>query len=530
MKQQYLRMLALSIRRRRFDPGRETIDLNDETTVAIIKSTLQQSDTFQVLHALSLVQEVPRVDWLPALLPLVEHESPVVRRQTLHLLQSLGDKQHGDVIYRRLSDPDGEVRGAAIQTYCAIYRDDALKDIALDLSDPEPVVRGAAVMAVIQYCSPDAAQQAAYIVKSMVADPDPVMRAAAADALGGLHDPSLVELLVKLTADDDLDVQAHALRAAGRLQHPELLPMIANRLGDPRAAALATQALLAYGAGMVTALDAVFTNAQSAIAVRRLIPKVLGRCPSRDSALILLKHLEEPDDLTRARIYKALVRLQANQVPIPREKQGEVSVRLMAELRIGYELAVLRADLGSTEVLLADALAWRQLYSTDRIFYLLGVLHPDTNMAQIRAALNDSDTRRRANAIELLDTFVARPVKALLLPLLEGSEARIRQAAVEHMDLRSMPARAWVAHLAQGPIPGWQPVRCIVSGSMAGSTMPRSCRPCWTWMIRCSGRRVYAPSAGCYQRRHSERWYERTAERKRAPGCTLAPTAGTVNL
>jgi HEAT repeat protein len=279
------------------------------------------------------------------------------------------------------------------------------------------------------------------------------MRASAADVLGGLRDTSLVELLVRLTSDDDLDVQAHALRAAGQLQHSELLPVIANRLGDPRAAALATQALLAYGAGMVTTLDAVFADARTAIAVRRLIRKVLGRCPSQDSVLILLKHMEEPDDLTRARIYKALVRLQANQVPIPREKRVEVMAQLMAELRIAYELAVLRADLGSTEVLLDDALAWRQQYSADRIFYLLGLLHPETNMAQIRAALTDSDTRRRANAIELLGTFVARPIKALLLPLLEGPEARIRQVAVEQADLRPRPTHAWVAQLAQGADP-----------------------------------------------------------------------------
>jgi len=77
----------------------------------------------------------------------------------------------------------------------------------------------------------------------------------------------------------------------------------------------------------------------------------------------------------------------------------------------------------SADALLASALADKLAQTERRIFMLLAVLHVDTDIGQIHARIREAtdteSTRRRANAIELLENVLSKPVRRIVLPLLD---------------------------------------------------------------------------------------------------------------
>ncbi len=448
---QYQETLATSILRRRFDPALEPINISDETTKEILLDALRQPDEAQVLQALSLVKEAPQVDWSSALIPLLDHPATAVRIEALDRMSQPLYAAHGDRIQQLISDPEGDVRAAAITAFCAIRADDATSHISPCLEDDDPVVRAAAVTGIIRYGGLNGILQGALALKEMLDHAEPAMRSAGADSLGRLGIKTFYQPLLLLLDDENVEVLNHALYAAGELRHPDLLPSVIGHLGAETTRPAATQAVLAFESDSGPTLDRFLTDDAGDRLVRREIPRVLGRIESEASVDILLRHLDEPDDHTRARIYKALVRLQAHGVPIVVANEL-LMTRVQAELRLAFDMAVTRIDLRPyiQDTLLDDALKIQQGYAHDRVFYLLGLLYPSTNMAEIQYSAVATDPRRRANAAELLDTTLARPLKRELLPLLEGPEDRLLEVAVTAMGLKRLSPKERANQLAAG--------------------------------------------------------------------------------
>jgi HEAT repeat protein len=77
----------------------------------------------------------------------------------------------------------------------------------------------------------------------------------------------------------------------------------------------------------------------------------------------------------------------------------------------------------AARALLASALEDKVKQVEQRAFLLLAVLYPDADMEQISAGLLDATapdaSRRRGNAVELLDNLLDRALKRRFLPLVE---------------------------------------------------------------------------------------------------------------
>jgi HEAT repeat protein len=154
----------------------------------------------------------------------------------------------------------------------------------------------------------------------------------------------------------------------------------------------------------------------------------------------LIKHLDEPDDLARSRLYIALGRLRQAGEPLTDSDLAAINRRFEVETRLAYQWAVRayrpQPESPSNGDLLDDAYSWRRRYAVDRLLYLIAILYPQANIAQVRTNLFGADQRRRANAIELLDTLLSRPHKELFLPLLESPLERIVEIAEKEYRLK----------------------------------------------------------------------------------------------
>lgn len=459
----YLRTLQDSIRRRYFDPAGEPLDLSDMTTIAIIKETLSQPDEAQVLHALALADEISTIDWTPALLPLVEHQSPLVRRQALRMLRrSKSPERAGslaqlraDVVRQRFDDPESDVRASAIFTYWALHGAQALEEMQPFMQTPEPKVKSAAVSGALRYGGEAARQVARPVFASMVTHSQPDVRLSAAYALREMPSEDGVDFLGILLEDSHPQVRRRAVQSAGQLADPTHLPAVIAQLDDPIVGAVAEEALVCYGAQGFPYLESYCEEPTLNVTVRRYIPGVVARIKSSQSMPFLLAHLDEPDDLARSRLYIALGRLCQAGEHLNDTDLALINQRFEAETRLAYQWSVraFNPQLHANGDLLNDAYSWRRRYAVDRLLYLIAILYPQANIAQVRANLFGGDQRRRSNAIELLDTLLSRSHKKLFLPLLESTPERILEIAEEVYHLKPPVLQSEFAAAIEGNDP-----------------------------------------------------------------------------
>lgn len=437
VRSQYRGALADSLRQRRLDLGSTEIDVSDEVTVQVLAQSLQDPDEFQVIHALNLMRNAPEVDWLPYIAPQVHHPSLEVRLMVLHLLQEARRTEFGEVVASQFTAVEPEARAAAIEAYCAMYEDAAIEPVVGFLEAEEAQIRRAAIVGLTRYGGLDGILQAANYLKEMLVSESVEMRCLGAQVLGQLGVSNFYRPLLPLLRDPAQVVRVSAIRSAGQLRHPAFVPDLIAQLGAASTVAVATEALVAYGPGVVGALAEAWQDGGET-AVRLQIPKVLQQIPTEAAMQVLLAHMEDENEHLRGRVLRALTRLQSLGVRVQVEAVY-LQQLLLWEARHYYELLVVYDDLGEMGrgVLLEDTLRRLMQYTLDRLFYLFMLLYPEQNVAQLQRGLAQGDARLRANAIELLDTIAGREVKELVLPLIEAGREQILAVAREEMGIES---------------------------------------------------------------------------------------------
>ncbi len=457
LRRVYLKTLHDSIHRRYFDPASELLDLNNLATVEIIKESLNEPDEAMVLHALSLANEIAGVDWTPALLPLIDHDSPLVRRQALRMLRHMRTSESADLVRKRFADPEGDVQASAIFTYWALRGGQALEEMQPFMRDTNPKIKSAAVSGALRYGGEATRRAAQAEFASMINDPQPVVRISAASALSEMPSEDSLNFLSTLLKDSEPQVRRQAMQLAGQIVDPAHIPEIIAQLGEPLVGPAAEAALVRYGTQIFPVLETIYAEPAANVTVRRHIPGVVGRIHSLQSVQFLMKNLDEPDDLARSRLYNALDRLRQAGVPLMESDLAAINQRFEIETRLAYQWAVRasrpRLALPSNADLLDEAYFWRRRYAVDRLLYLIAILYPQANIVQVHNNLFGWDQRRSANAIELLDMLLARPHKEFFLPLLEGRPERIMEIAERDFHLEPPLVETEFAPAVEGADP-----------------------------------------------------------------------------
>jgi HEAT repeat protein len=450
---QYRAALADSLRQRRLDLSAAEIDVSDETTIQVLAQSLQDPDELQVIHALNLMTHAPEVDWHPYIIPLLEHPSIQVRLMVLNMMQTSGQAEYAEQIVPQFRAEEGQVRAAAIEAYCALQEEGAIEKVVGFLEEENLQIRSAAIVGLTRYGGLDGILQAASYLKAMLTDDTAEIRARGAQILGKLGVQNFYRPLIPLLDDPIMRVQISAIRAAGQLRHRALVPHLINKLGQAVTALAATDALVAYGAGIEPALAEAMACEENT-AVRLQIPKILQQIPTPESIQILLNYIDDSYDHLRGRILKALTRCQNYDITLSIGKEYLQKV-ILYEIRRYYLLFVILDDLGALGrgVLLDDALQTHLQYSSERLFHLFALLYPRQNVLQIQQGLVMGDARLRANAIELLDNIAERNIKELAIPLIEADKATILSIAHSQLNIPSRSLTERLEQLAAHPSP-----------------------------------------------------------------------------
>lgn len=428
-RREYLRAFRRSIEQQDLEPSEIRLDTADLNTIETLLLELSHPEPRRVLYAIDLLESLDKRHLVTPL--LLYHESAEVRARALQSAASappaLADLWARGA-ERALKDADYNVRLAAVRALAALRREQAIELMRPLLRDADwrLAITAATAMASSSLDSDRAAAEA--LLRELASDTREqsiATRVEVARALGELNDPRFRELLVPLMFDASLEVAREAIQSAGRLPAgnfifvPPLISLMRHRLLKPAARAV----LVGYGDDVIKPLAYFLNDQDEDVWIRRHVPSTLGMLPSQASLDVLLGALGDNDGFVRYKALAAIDRIRTakpdltlDRVIIERQILAETT-RSFNALTLHYNLFVVGAL--DSDMLLARVLQEKAGRARNRIFRLLGLLHPPSDIAAVRSALAQPDARLRSGAVEYLDNLLAGDIRRRVMLLLD---------------------------------------------------------------------------------------------------------------
>jgi ATP:ADP antiporter, AAA family len=428
LRNSYLAAFRQQLTRRELDLSEVNRFVTDPASVRLLLGTLEGNQERQILYALRLLQSSSGVDFSSQLLPLLQHESPNVRQETLRTLETL-PPNHSRPVRPLLEDPDKGVRRAAVDYLCSNGPESGEGSVQSMLQHPSSEIRLAVADWIAEH-ETGKVMPTIDFVKELMGNSGPesaAARATAAKLAVRLTRAEMVQVLRELMDDPVSEVRQAAIRAAGVAADPDLLLDVIKSLTRRELRPAARESLLMYGPHVVGTLGDILGDPRRELPLRREIPWLLGRIHSRNAASLLVDQLEVKDPLLKYRVVKALNRLHA-QVPDLPQANPAIAGHIYAQTRSYYEALVLwqafePGGKSDGSALVQRALKERLDQNLEIIFRLLGLQYPQNDIYSAYNALRGNRADRRASALEFLDNLLHKNLKTIILPLLEEPSA-----------------------------------------------------------------------------------------------------------
>ena len=424
---EYIGIVRDRLQRRRLDLESVRITVVDPETIAMLQRIALTGTGRQASYALSLLADAPGYNASELLLQLKQSPLREVREKVFAIAGGIPEV---DLLPEALDEIArlGEALDAAV-AYVLAVTPDASSRASVFLNSSGHRLAQAALAAMERLPAIAAAVITKDWLGQRMKSPDPKSRALAAVAWGLLPEHSQTSArssrLLALVVDQDPSVAAAACRAAGARKDRGCVEAILRRMSEAAVRTAAIESLAAYGSPIAGALGDFLTAVNLPITVRLRIPRVLQRIADQGSVDVLLRALNQLSDAAlRAATLKALVRLRDSS---PELQFGEsfVTGQILAEARRYFELyAALdpfrrHAKPRSATSLLVRTIEDRLKQTLERLFHLLGLRHPLGEMQAAHMAVRTGRREQYQAALEFLENVLDRPLKNVLLPLLD---------------------------------------------------------------------------------------------------------------
>jgi AAA family ATP:ADP antiporter len=413
----------------------------DRDTIERLLEEMADPDEQRVLNAIDLLEQLDKKNLVTPL--LLYHESPKVRARALKAMADSRPEvaqRWQPKVQGMLSDPDTEVRIAALKALAAMRHERAGDLVRPYLTDRDPRIASAAAIVLAGSPSEDDMREAESTLARLSGDTSEAAAAVRRDvaaAVRQIPDVRFRHLLVPLLYDADRSVAEEALAsvrqmgAADFLYVPALVQLLRHRWlkGEAR------EVLVSYGEEVVDALSYFLRDPEEDLWVRRHIPATLARIPSQKSMDALAAALAtEQDGFLRYKLISSMDRLVREHQALSFDRKPVEAIALREATRY-YECLSLHHNLFvhanvDRGHVLARALREKMARARSRAWMLLGLLHNPKEVSSARWAIERGDAKARAGGLEYLDNVLGGPVRKRLLPIFEDMPAdeRIRKA------------------------------------------------------------------------------------------------------
>ena len=419
----YVASLMASLKQGRFDLSGDA-QMSDEASVEVLNRLAERGTDDEVVYMFELIEHMRDVNCTPQALAVLDRDSSRIKILALDYLRKKGHPVAEGAVVGLLDHPDAGVRASATSVVCLGPGSKAIEAVKKLLEDPDTRVRAEAAAGLLR-CGQEAGK-AWTVMKALVSSENPEERICSAHAIGHAGSAELQESLLLLLNDDVQGVQFAALEASKGIPCPEAIPTIVEMLAEDRTYEAASQALVAQGDGGVEVLRNAAIHDPSGGGSRAAlhVPGVLARIGSRSAFSALRELFQSKVDSLRHAAIDATCRI-IRERPMLQAEVGDLQELLLAEVGRTIVLQSLRdemKELDGTD-LLVESLEEMRKECLHRVFTLLGVLYPKTDMEAIRRGLLEGSREVRANAVEVLDNTLKGVLRErLFAPLIEPPE------------------------------------------------------------------------------------------------------------
>lgn len=430
---QYVENLRESIYQHRVDAERSAAPVIERAASDLLVAQLQTGTPEQVLYALHLLEAANERRPHPAVRELVTHDAPEVRAQALHLLARHGDPTLLETVERLLYDPHLAVRTEALLYLTQHAHIDPLERIERLGEFPDFSLRAAMAAFLARPGRAQNLEAARAIVSAMVREKGEAgqrTRLEAAQLLAAVPDQFDQELR-SLLDDPDPEVVGAAIRAVGKLRKRSLIPRVIKRLAQPAVSDVAVAVFAGMGDAVSGTLRDHLVDPDTPVEVRREIPLVLQAIATPAAQFVLLESVLDSDSIVRHRIITALNKL-GQIYPDRRVDRRLIETVIGAEIMGHYRSYQVLATLGARLDAEADPVVQRIRESmqqeAERIFRLLTILYPGSDMHSAYVGLMTGDPVVHDNAVEFLETVLSPQLRELIVPLFDRGVSAAQRA------------------------------------------------------------------------------------------------------
>jgi len=449
----------------------------DIASLETLIEALSSTNDAEVLAALGILAEQERTHLIPALI-LYHPSSPVVIR-ALELFSQAGREDFVPITDRLLSHEDPEVRAATLRTRAWVAPDAALFDRMVE--DPSSVVRSTALVGTISYGSTGAghAQRA---IEEIAERGSHTEQLALARAIRSSPGAAYESVLLTLGESPHPDVREAVVLAMRELQSFAFIPILLRMLPERSLRAAARSALIVLGNQGLVELASALENPTLGQRIRRQLPRVISDLDSEEAARILLQQFaREQDGGVRYRILRGLGRMRKRNPDLPLDTEllekavGETLEQIfwVLDARGRLEAGAGQDPRRNTPVqaLILSLLSHKKELAFERLFRLLGLLHPLEDLRSMYRGVRSRNRSLRSSSTELLENLLDPPLRGAVLAVIEDlpDEVRVqragpyyrRRAGDYQATLRELLSRGGVGtrclaayHVGELPLPG----------------------------------------------------------------------------
>ncbi len=427
----YLEAFRKSIENQEIKPAEIRLSMPDLSMLEALVAELSSPDERRVLYAIEILESLDKKNLVTPLLLL--QESPAVRLRALSVIDGASAETASrwlPSVRRLLTDPDPEVRAAAVGALANIQAVDVVELIRPSLNDANPRIALTAAMILALRGAPQDVAAAEAVLQALRADPrDSVaeVRKELAAVLRHIPDARFRRLLIPLLTDNNLEVAREALRSVRQLGDSDFMfvPALISLLRHPRLKQSARDLLVGYGEAALDVLGHFLRDQGEDPAVRRHIPSTIARMPSQRAADLLLETLEDQDGHLRFEVIAGLEVTKRRQPGLNYRREA-LEARVVSECEQSSRYETLRRNCFGDRMpdrgrLLARALCEKDARGIDRIYRLLGLIFPWQDIYAARWSIERGGPAR-ARALEYLDNLLPGALRKRVLPILERSE------------------------------------------------------------------------------------------------------------
>lgn len=412
----------------------------DASSFAVLQKGLLSPRPEEVAYCLGVLEDLAHPSLETALVALLGHSDPAVRRDAALRVERLGLRAAlGAIRLASVAEDDPAARGAALRALAAIGEPEDIERVMLSLDAPEAEARRGGLVALLRHGGIEGVLAAGERLVGLARSPDPGAREEAARVIGEVGQASFYRPLLALLEDPVPAVRRAALWAAGQLRNPRLLPLLLAGLELPAHRSAAMAALVASGPVVLPELEHAFHAADEVRrrAGQRRLARLIGQIGGSRACEFLWLCAEHDDPEVRMSLLSSLT---AAGFEAPAGTQPQVRTRIFREVADAVAALAAVEDVreGAPDSLLAHTLEYAVVQARERIFCLLGFIYPPDPVLRARVNLSSRRHEKRAQAVELVDSLVSPDLARVIVPLLDDvtHAERLRRLGLEFPHVR----------------------------------------------------------------------------------------------